>query len=139
MPHPYLEDHVVLPTRTGWVTRSTIRTDTRNVERDRGFKIINEDICASRWSAPTWINVPLEKHAWISAGLVWMPGASDTGAKGAYEDSRLDALESRPTINLFELWENGSHMLKLVVGRSYWFPKSLVVPCAWVQSPKSLH
>ena len=57
-------------------------------------------------------------------------------AKGAYEDSRLDALESRP--NLFELWENGSHMLKLVAGRNSCFPKSLVVPCAWIQSPKSL-
>ena len=67
-----------------------------------------------------------------------MPGAPDTGAKGAYEHSRLDELESRPTINLFELWENGSHVLKLVAGRNYCFPTSLVVPCTWIQSPKSL-
>ena len=63
MSHPYLEDYVVFP------TRSTIRTDSRNIER--------EDASASRWITSTRINVLLEKHAWISAGLVWMPGASD--------------------------------------------------------------
>ena len=52
--------------------------------------------------------------------------------------TRPDGLESRPTINLFELWENGSHLLKLVAGRNYSFPRSLVVPCAWIQSPKFL-
>ena len=49
-----------------------------------------------------------------------MPGASDTGAKGAYEGSRPDALGSRPTINLFELWENGSHVVAIIVSRSLW-------------------
>ena len=29
-------------------------------------------------------------------------------------------------------------MLKLVAGHSYWFPKSLVVPCAWIKSHHSL-
>ena len=90
MSHPYLENCVVLP------TRSTIRTDSRNMESDIGFRITREDTSASRWSASTWINVLLEKHAWISASLFWMPGASDTAAKGAYEDSRPDALECRP-------------------------------------------
>ena len=37
MSHPYLEDYVVLP------TRSTIRTDSRNIERDIGFSIRRED------------------------------------------------------------------------------------------------
>ena len=50
----------------------------------------------------------------------------------------LGMMQSRPTINLFELWENGSRMLKLVAGRNYWFPKPLVVACAWIKSPSSL-
>ena len=34
---------------------------------------------------------------------------------------------------------DGSPLLKLVAGRNYSFPKSLVVPCAWTRySPKSL-
>ena len=132
MTHPYHEDYVVLR------ARSTIRTDSRSIERDLGFRILHEDTSASTWSASTWVNICLEKHAWISAGLVWMPGASDSGAKGAYDDSGPNGLESRPTINLFELWENGSHLLKLVAGRNDSFPRSLVVPCAWIQSPKFL-
>ena len=64
-----------------------------------------------------------------------MHGASAAGTKGACEESGPTGLESRPTINLFELWENGSHLLKLVAGRTYNFPKSLVVPCAWTHSP----
>ena len=87
---------------------------------------------------PHWANLLLEKHAWLSAGLVWMHVASDSVTKGVYEDSGPDGLESRPTISLFEPWESGSHLFKLVVGRNYTFPKSLVVPCAWTHSPNSL-
>ena len=67
-----------------------------------------------------------------------MPGASDSGTKGMHDDFRLDGHQSRPTINLFELWENGSHLLKLVASRNYSFPKSLAVPCAGIQSPNFL-
>ena len=82
-------------TRLIWalITGPTIRTDTMNIERDIEYRQIYEDTSASRWSPFTWVNLLLEKHAWISAGLVWMHGASDSGTKGA------------PTINLFELWE----------------------------------
>ena len=72
---PYLEDYVVLP------TKSTIRSESRNIERDIGYRITHDDTSASTWSASAWIIVLLGKHAWISAGLVWMPCASDTGAK----------------------------------------------------------
>ena len=113
-------------------TRSTIRTDSRNIERDIGFRMLHEDSSASRWSASTWINVLLEKHAWISAGLIWVPNASDSGSEGAFEDSKSYALESRPTINLFELWDDGSHTLRLVTGRNYCFPKPLAVSCVWL-------
>ena len=99
---------------------------------------ICEDTSASRWSPSSWVNLLLEKHAWLSAGLVWMHGASDSHTKGVYEDSGPEGLESRPTISFFELWEKGSHLFKLVVGRNYTFPKSLVVPCAWTHSSKSL-
>ena len=81
----------------------------------------------------------LEKHAWISAGSIWVPNASDSGAKGTYRDSTSDALASRPTINLFELWGDGSDVIKLVSGRNYCFPESLVVPCACLQSLNPCH
>ena len=64
----------------------------------------------------------IEKHAWLSAGLIRMPHASDSGTKGSYADSKSDAPKSRPTINLFEQWEEGS----LVTGRSLHALLSLV-------------
>ena len=67
MLHPYFEDYVVLP------TTSTIRTYSRNIERDLEYRVLREDSAASRWSACVWVTTFLEKHAWISAGLVWLP------------------------------------------------------------------
>ena len=65
----------------------------------------------------------LEKHAWISAGLIWRPYASDSGTKGDLEHSKSDTLESRPTIiNLFELWEDGSHLLRVSHRSQLLFP-----------------
>ena len=59
-----------------------------------------------------------------------MQGASESGIEGVFEDSGPEGLESRPTINLFELWEAGAHfkLPKLVNARKYFFPKPLVVP-----------
>ena len=48
-----------------------------------------------------------------------MNGASVSGPKGVFEESRPDGLESRPTINLFEQWEEGAHLHKLVNARDY--------------------
>ena len=105
---PYVEDYAVLP------TRPAIRTDDRNIDHDISHKLAHEDLAASRWRAATRTNVLIERHAWLSAGLIWMPHASDSGTKGSYADSKSSTLESRPTINLFELWEDGSHQtLKL--------------------------
>ena len=47
------------------------------------------------------------------------------------------SLESRPTINLFEQWEEGAHLPKLVNARDYSFPKSLVVPYTWMHAPRA--
>ena len=46
-----------------------------------------------------------------------------------YSDPKSEELESGPTINLFELWEEGSQLGKVVSGRDYRFPLSLVLPC----------
>ena len=37
-----------------------------------------------------------------------------SGPKGILDESRSDEPESRPTINLFEQWEEGAHMPLLV-------------------------
>ena len=55
-------------------------------------------------------------------------GASESGIKGMFEESSPDGLEPRPTFNLFEQWEEGAHLPKLVNARNYSFPKPLVVP-----------
>ena len=99
-----------------------VRADDRDIDHDISCKLAHEDLTASRWCAATWINVLIEKHAWLPAGLIWTPHASDSGANGSCADSKSDALESRPTINLFEQWEDGSHLCKLLTGCNYYFP-----------------
>ena len=46
--------------------------------------------------------------------------------------------DPRPTINLFEQWEEGAHMPKVANARDYSFPKSLVVPFTWMYASRSL-
>ena len=67
-----------------------------------------------------------------------MQGASALGPKGVFEESRPEELESRPTINLFEQWDQGVHTPKTVNACDYSFPKSLVVPFTWMYAPKAL-
>ena len=38
--------------------------------------------------------IDMEKHAWLSAGLIWLPHASDSGAKGSDTDSQYLDLQS---------------------------------------------
>ena len=45
---------------------------------------------------------------------------------GVFDEPPLKDSEPRPTINLFEQWEEGAHMTKVVNARDYAFPKSLV-------------
>ena len=82
--HPYHEDCVVLP------TRNTTRPDTKSIEREVEHRTQRDDTSLSRWSPASWLNLLLEKHAWLSAGLVWMNGASVSGSKGVFEESRPD-------------------------------------------------
>ena len=67
-----------------------------------------------------------------------MNGAAVSVSKGAFEESRPDGLESRPTINLVEQWEEGAHLPKLVNVRDYSFRKPLVVPYTWMYAPRAL-
>ena len=110
--HPCHEDCVALP------TRNTTRPDNKNIERDVATRVLRDDTSLSRWRPASWLNLLLEKHAWLSAGLVWMHGASESGIKGVFEDSGPGGLESRPTINLFE--------------------QSLGVPYTWMYAPRAL-
>ena len=93
--HPYHEDYVALP------TRNTTRPDTKSIEREVEYRTCQDDTSLSRWGPASWLNLLLEKHAWLSAGLIWMNCASVSGPKGLFEEARPDGLESRPTINLF--------------------------------------
>ena len=77
MSHPYMEDYVVLP------TTPTIRIYDRMIDHDISYKLSHNDQAISRWDSATWINILMEKHAWLSAGLIWLPSASDNGTKGA--------------------------------------------------------
>ena len=117
---------------------NTTRPDTKSIEREVEHRTQRDDTSLSRWSPASWLNLLLEKRVWLSAGLVWMNGASVSGARGVFEESHPDGLESRPTINLFEQWEEGAHVPKLVNARDFSFPKSLVVPYAWMYAPRAL-
>ena len=77
-------------------TRHTLRPDNKNIERDVAYRLLRDDTSLSRWSPTSWLNLLLEKHAWLSAGFVWMQGASDSGIKGVFDDSGRDGLESSP-------------------------------------------
>ena len=59
---PFVEDYVVLPTRHG------IRTESRLAGKDISHKLSRNDVSASRWCSATWVNILVEKHAWLSAG-----------------------------------------------------------------------
>ena len=96
--HPYHEDLVVLP------TRPTLRMDTKSIARDNSYRPQTGE-SLMRWSASLWINTLLEKHAWLSEGLVWMNGASQSADIGVYNDVPPETAEARPVISLFEHWE----------------------------------
>ena len=135
--HPYHEDLVILP------TRPNLRLDTKSVSRDARLSSGSQHAKApSKWSASLWINTLLEKHAWLSAGLVWLPGASQSADIGAYKDPTPEPLTeqptSRPVISLFEHWEEGTHLPVALNARDFAFPPSLVVPYVWSQAPQSL-
>ena len=119
-------------------SRHTLRPDNKNIERDVPYQLQRDVTSLSRWSPTSWLNILLEKHAWLSAGSVWMQGASDSGIKGVFDDPGPDGLESRPTINLFELWEYGAYWPRPVIARNYSFPNPLIVPCTWIFAPTAL-
>ena len=66
--HPYHEDCVVLP-------RNTTRTDYKSIAQEVRYRTQPDNSSLSRWSPASWLNTLLEKHAWLSAGLVWVQGA----------------------------------------------------------------
>ena len=57
---------------------------------------------------------------------------------GVFDEPTSSDSEPRPTINLFEQWEEGAHMTKVVNARDYSFPKSLVVPLTGLYAPNAL-
>ena len=67
-----------------------------------------------------------------------MQGASQSADVGVYNDLPQDAPEPRPTISLFEHWEEGAHLPVALDARNYSFPSSLVIPFMRIHSPTSL-
>ena len=130
--HPYHEDYVVLP------TRSNIRADNKSVAQEARSRPQSDDASLTRWSPSSWLNTLLEKHAWFSAGLVWLPGASMSADVGAYDESPPNDLDARPTISLFEQWEEGAHVPRVANARDYSFPRSLVIPYTWLSASQAL-
>ena len=77
----YHEDYVVLPTRTN------MRVDNKSIAQEARSRTQPDDTSLCRWSPSQWLNTLLEKHAWFSAGLVWVQGASMSADVGVYDDS----------------------------------------------------
>ena len=127
--YPYHEDLVVLP------TRPNLRMDSKSISRDASYR--SQTGSVMKWSASLWINTLLEKHAWLSAGLVWMYGASQSAETGVYRDVPPETTEPRPVISLFEHWEEGAHLPVALNARDYAFPSPLVIPLYWTQAPQA--
>ena len=53
-----------------------------------------------RWCSATWIDLLVEKHAWLSAGLMWLLDASATGKKALFSGEQQGKVGSMPTISL---------------------------------------
>ena len=130
--HPYYEDYVVLP------TRPNIRVDNKSVAQEARSRPQSDEASLSRWSPSSWLNTLLEKHAWFSAGLVWLPGASASADVGVFDDSPPNDSAARPTISLFEQWEEGAHVTRIANARDYSFPRSLVIPYTWNSASRAL-
>ena len=109
--HPYHEDYVVLP------TRSNIRVDTKSVAQEARSRPQSHEASLTRWSPSSWLNTLLEK-----------PGASMSADVGVYDESPPNDSDARPTISLFEQWEEGAHVPRIANARDHSFPKSLVIP-----------
>ena len=46
--------------------------------------------------------------------------------------------DARPTISLFEQWEEVAHVPRVANARDYSFPTSFVIPYAWHSAPQAL-
>ena len=86
-----------------------------------------DDKPLSRWCFATWVNLLVERHAWLSAGLTWLPEASATGRKATLGGEQQGKTERMPTINLFESWEEGAELSRSVDTRHYHFPSCFAV------------
>ena len=67
-----------------------------------------------------------------------MNGASQSADMGVYNDVPPEIPEARPSISLFEHWEEGAHLPVALNARDYAFPISLVIPFYWTQAPQAL-
>ena len=67
-----------------------------------------------------------------------MHGASQSADIGVYNDLPPETPEPRPTISLFEHWEEGAHLPVALNARDYAFPSSLVIPFKCIDAPETL-
>ena len=109
---------MVLPTRSS--RRLTIRQNAR-----------------SRWCAARWINVLVEKHAWLSTGLIWLLEAPETGRPPKVDDHEKQ-VESVSVISLCEFWEQGVQLVRTLDAHRFHFPCALGVMNPWNFESKAL-
>ena len=57
---------------------------------------------------------------------------------GVFDESPPNEADARPTISLFEQWEEGAHVTRIANARDYSFPKSLVIPYTWNSASRAL-
>ena len=57
---------------------------------------------------------------------------------GVYDESPPNDSDARPTISLFEQWEEGAHVPRVANARDYSFPTSLVIPYTWNSASQAL-
>ena len=80
-------------------------------------RLTEGDRSITRSYVALWVNGLVEKHSWLSAGLIWNADA-DSGQKALPEDhDREEAPQpghGMPCINLIKYWEEGSSLIRSV-------------------------
>ena len=123
--HPCLEDYVALPTRRG------IRIPVKQSVTEIDHKAVHQDVTISRRCAARWINVLVEKHAWLSTGLICIPEAPETGRPVKMDNHSQLPLASMSVISLFEFWGEGVQLVRSLDAHRFHFPQSLAVMNPW--------
>ena len=119
--HPYMTWH---------------QTENHLAGRDLSNRRSQSGASASRWCSATWINILVEKHAWLSTGLYGCQKPQiPVGRLSLLIVSQMSLSACPLSISLSE---NGSQQARAASARSFHFPMCFALICPWNFQPKAI-